>query len=172
VGGPRVKEGGGPHTVDVDDELHGLAGSWMDPGEGMDGDGGVGGIGRRLHDLVEHLDGEQLLADFLVAVREELITVEALTVLTALCDLRRGEALDGGRRLGHRSKGCHRGGQGWLRRRVGRLAREHAQGAVRTVAAVGPCRAAHRSKVALQRRRGSLVAAVPHLCAVACRGRQ
>jgi hypothetical protein len=60
--------------------------------EGRDGDGGL--VGRRSVISVflvgvEHFYHEELLALLFMAISEKLITMEAIVVLTPLCDLRR-----------------------------------------------------------------------------------
>jgi hypothetical protein len=65
--------------------LHGAAVAQLNPGEGMDRDGGLGGVRGRFVDVViEHLNGEELLADCVVAVSEEFITMKTFTVFPTL----------------------------------------------------------------------------------------
>jgi hypothetical protein len=63
----------------------------------VNGDRGVEFVtrGQRLV-IVDELNGEQLLAHHLMAIREWLITVEAAAVLAPLGDLGHRQALDGG----------------------------------------------------------------------------
>jgi hypothetical protein len=91
VCGPHVEqrdeEGAGYVHVDV----HSPPSTWLDPDEGMDGDGWLTAI-RWITDtlLLEHcFDVEEAFVVFFVSVDKELVTMEALTVLAALGDLRR-----------------------------------------------------------------------------------
>jgi hypothetical protein len=94
VCGTRVKqrdeEGAGYVHVDV----RSPPSMWLNPGEGMDGDGWLTTI-RWITDtlLIEHrFDAEEAFAVFFVSVDEELITMEALVVLASLGDLYRRQA--------------------------------------------------------------------------------
>jgi hypothetical protein len=56
----------------------------------VDEDGGVGGILQLLSlvFLIDHFDDEQLLTHLFMAISKEIITVEALDILTSAGDLR------------------------------------------------------------------------------------
>jgi hypothetical protein len=53
----------------------------------MNGDGRVGSLSCLLAVIVEDLDVEQLLADKLVPICEEVVPMEALAILAALGDV-------------------------------------------------------------------------------------
>jgi hypothetical protein len=64
----------------------------------MNRNGGLGGVRRRILDVViKHLDGEDLLVDYLVNISEEFIIAEAFTIFLSLRNFGPGEP-DGTRR--------------------------------------------------------------------------
>jgi hypothetical protein len=85
----RVQEGGESGVVDEDSDLHGAARTRLDPSYRMDGYGGVISCGRgwMLVVVIDHLNGEQVLAHLLVPLLEEIIAMEALPILTLVSDL-------------------------------------------------------------------------------------
>jgi hypothetical protein len=94
VCGPRVEQRDEEGASYVHVDVHSPPSTWLDPGEGMDGDGWLAAI-RWITDtlLIEHLfDAEEVFAVFFVSVDEELVTMEALAILAALGDLRRRQA--------------------------------------------------------------------------------
>jgi hypothetical protein len=82
----RIDQGTQVRAVDVDVDLHCLAGAWLGPGQSMYGDRWVSHIAGHLNLTIffHYYNAEQLLADKLVAVAEVLITMEALAILPGL----------------------------------------------------------------------------------------
>jgi hypothetical protein len=80
-------------AVDVHSELHGVAMVRLDACEHVDRDGGLGGVRCQIVDVViDHLDGEELLADCLVAISEEFITTKTFTTFPALGNIGRRQS--------------------------------------------------------------------------------
>jgi hypothetical protein len=70
-----------------------VPGVGLDASKGMNGDCWLSGVRCRLVGVfIDHLDGEELLADCLVAVSEEFITTKTFTVFPALGDFGRSES--------------------------------------------------------------------------------
>jgi hypothetical protein len=84
MGGAGVKERGELDAMDIYKEFHGARRVRLDPGHGVDGDGGVSGVLQLLRVIS---DDEQLLAHLFMAISEEIVTVEALVVLASIGDL-------------------------------------------------------------------------------------
>jgi hypothetical protein len=90
VGGARVKQREVASAVDVHPELHGVAMARLDACESMNRNGGFGVVRYQIVDFViNHLDGEDMLADCLVAISEEIITTKAVTIFSALSNFGR-----------------------------------------------------------------------------------
>jgi hypothetical protein len=89
VGGARVQQREQACVVDVHSELHGAAMALLNACESMDRNGGLGGVQCWILNVVNHLDGEELLADYLVAIIEEFITAKAFTTFLALSNFSR-----------------------------------------------------------------------------------
>jgi hypothetical protein len=89
MGGAGVKERGELDAMDIYKEFHGARRVRLDPGHGVDGDGGVSGVLQLLRVIIlaDNLDDEQLLAHLFMAISEEIVTVEALVVLASIGDL-------------------------------------------------------------------------------------
>jgi hypothetical protein len=109
MGGAGVEERGEPDAVDIYKELHGAPRAGLEPGQGVDGDGEVGGVLQLLRAIIlaDHLDDEQLLAHLFMAISEEIVTVEALAVLASIGDFEWQQVLDGDW-LGDRRCKCRR----------------------------------------------------------------
>jgi hypothetical protein len=89
VGGARVQQREQASAIDVHSKLHGAAMARLNACESMYRNGGLGGVRCQILGVIDHLDGEELLADCLVAISEEFITVIAFTIFSALSNFGR-----------------------------------------------------------------------------------
>jgi hypothetical protein len=94
--GARVQQGYQAHTVDVHRKLQRAPGPWLNAGQCVERDRWLGGVSWRLQRLVltDNLDDGHVFANFLVSMRECIITMETLPILPPYHNLRWGVLLD------------------------------------------------------------------------------